>query len=70
MLHSDKPGLSFIFAWESMSLALWALVTFDSRRGEEVRPKSAARVPYRARRAGSLAARRAAVIRVREDRAG
>jgi hydrogenase-4 component B len=29
--------LSFIFAWESMSLALWALVTFDSREGENVR---------------------------------
>ncbi|MEJ2325331.1 MAG: proton-conducting transporter membrane subunit [Chromatiaceae bacterium] len=29
--------LSFIFAWEVMSLALWALVTFDSRQQENVR---------------------------------
>jgi hydrogenase-4 component B len=29
--------LSFIFAWEVMSLALWALVTFDSRQGENIR---------------------------------
>jgi hydrogenase-4 component B len=29
--------LSFIFTWEVMSLALWALVTFESRRRENVR---------------------------------
>ena len=29
--------VSFIFAWEIMSLALWALVTFDSRQTDKVR---------------------------------
>lgn len=45
--------LSFMFSWEVMSLALWALVTFDTRRPEGVR---AGYVTLAMSEAGALAA--------------